>query len=58
MKTQFFIELNLPENFKIISFCDVFFNAQSFKILFKNVNIMKTQIFHKMNYALKGHPRL
>ena len=25
--------------------------------LFKNINFMKTQIFHKMKYDLKGHPR-
>ena len=25
---------------------------------FKNVNIMKMQIFHYMKYDLKGHPRL
>ena len=25
--------------------------------LFKNVNIMKTQLFHKMKYDLRGHPR-
>ena len=24
--------------------------------LFKNVNIMNTQIFHKIKYDLKGHP--
>ena len=36
-----------------ISFCLM----HNFLKLFKNVNIMKTQIFDKMNYDLKGHPR-
>ena len=33
------------------------FNDQSFKFFFKNVNIVKTQIFYKMKFDLKGHPR-
>ena len=26
-------------------------------LLYKNVNIVKTQIFHKVKYDLKGHPK-
>ena len=32
------------------------FSAINFLKLFKNVNITKTQIFHKMKYDLKSHP--
>ena len=43
-------------NFKIIFFCNnLFVQRPIFLKLFKNVNIMKTQIFQKIKYDLKGH---
>ena len=44
--------------FQNIFLCDIFFvYLLIFLKLFKNVNIMNMQIFHKMKYQLKGHPR-